>query len=86
MDGFRGDVCEFKTKQDHLLFVWELDPLIFNANGRLIEKNAIVDEQAIVRYSCSTMLNGEAIILGGTFLNFTRQVHLKLICISLDYQ
>ena len=59
-------------------------PYLFNADGKLIEKNAIVDDQASAYYSCSTMLNGEAIILGGTF-DFKRQVHLKLICISLNY-
>ena len=75
-DGFTGDFCEFKTKQDHLLFIHEKTPLVFNADGRLIEKSAVLDEQAEVRGSCSTMLNGEAIIFGGLdYTNIKRQVH-----------
>ena len=75
MDGFTGDFCEFKTEQDHLLFVHDKTPLIFNAEGRLIEENAVIDEQTDAFGSCSTMLNGEAIIFGG--LDLMRQVHLK---------
>ena len=76
-DGLTGDFCEFKTEQDHLLFVYENHPLAFNANGRLIEENAVIDQEAGAYYSCSTMLNGEAIIFGGLYSNFYRQVHLK---------
>ena len=77
-DGFTGDFCEFKTEQDHLLFVHRRTPLVFNADGRLIEENARIDNQAGAYLSCSTMLNGEAIILGGDPLTNTgRQVHLK---------
>ena len=76
MDGFTGDFCEFKTEQDHLLFVYEKSPLVFDANGRLIEANAIIDEQAYAYRSCSTMLNGEAIIFGGLFSN--NYLHLKV--------
>ena len=77
-DGFTGDFCEFKTQQDHLLFVYDITPLVFNADGRLIEENYVIDEQAEVWGSCSTMLNGEAIIFGGYYYtNFVRQVHLK---------
>ena len=74
-DGFTGDFCEFKTEQDHLLFVYRENPLVFNADGRLIEENAVIDEQAEAYGSCSTLLNGEAIIFGGN--NSKRQVHLK---------
>ena len=82
-DGFTGDFCEFKTEQDHLLFVggywnnFELEKLdlVLNADGRLIAENAVIDEQVEVYASCSTMLNGEAIIFGG--FNFKRQVDLK---------
>ena len=93
-DGFTGDFCEFKTEQDHLIFVtrsWNGSeyinnpPLVFNTDGRLIEENAVIDEQAGARGSCSTMLNGEAIIFGGRDSEIKRQVHLKLICISLKY-
>ena len=76
-DGFAGDFCEFQTEQDHLLYVYENDTLVFNADGRLIEENTVIDEQVEVRGSCSTMLNGEAIIFGGGYLNYNRQVHLK---------
>ena len=75
-DGFTGDFCEFKTEQDHLLFVHRETPLVFNADGILIEENAVIDGQVDVYASCSTMLNGEAIIFGG-YSNFDRQVHLK---------
>ena len=73
--GFTGDFCEFKTEQDHLLFIHRENPLVFNADGRLIEENAVIDEQAYAFGSCSTMLNGEAIILGGEW-PYYRQVHL----------
>ena len=73
-DGFKGDVCQFKTEQDHLLFIHEKTPLVFNADGRLIEENAVLDDQVSVYGSCSTMLNGEAIIFGGRNSNFERQV------------
>ena len=76
-DGFTGDFCEFKTEQAHLLFVWRNDPLVFNADGRLIEENAVIYEHAYARRSCSTMLNGEAIIFGGWDSNYYRQVNLK---------
>ena len=76
-DGFTGDFCEFKTEQDHLLFVYLETPLVFNADGRLIEENAVIDQQVNVYVSCSTMLNGEAIIFGGCNSNIERQVHFK---------
>ena len=81
-DGFTGDFCEFKTEQDHLLFVggysnWENFNLVFNADGRLIEKNTAIDKQVEVTDSCSTMFNGEAIIFGGSNSNVIRQVRLK---------
>ena len=62
----------------HLLFVHLDTPLVFNADGRLIEENAVINGQAKADESCSTMLNGEAIIFGGRWgLNYDRQVHLK---------
>ena len=75
-DGYTGDFCEFKIEQDHLLFVIEQATWIFDADGRLIEENAVIEEQADVYVSCSTMLNGEAILFGG-YSNLKRQVHLK---------
>ena len=76
-DGFAGDFCEFQTEQDHLLYVYENDTLVFNADGRLIEENAIIEVQTGSYGSCSTMLNGEAIIFGGLYPDIFRQVHLK---------
>ena len=83
MDGFTGDFCDFKTEQDHLLFVdseWENGeriniPFLFNADGRLIEENAVIDQQAGARFSCSTMLNGEAIIFAGSNYYINQQVN-----------
>ena len=84
LDGFTGDFCEFKTEQDHFLFVREkvfsekqLTHLVFNADGRLIEENAVFDEHTDVYGSCSAILNGEAVIFGGFNGNIFRQVHLK---------
>ena len=74
-DGFTGDFCQFKTEQDHLLFVSGSDLLVFNGDGRLIEKNVIMDAQVEVYGSCSTILNGEAIIFGGRESNIKRQVN-----------
>ena len=81
IDGFRGDFCEFKTDQKHLLFVYRRTPLVFNATGILIEENVdeeIIDERVDVHSSCSTMLKGEVIIFGGWHyeaLNIERQVN-----------
>ena len=77
MDGFTGDFCEIKTEQDDLLFIYRENPLVFDADGRLIEKNAVIDVEANAFGSCSTMLNGEAIIFGGGYSNYYRQVHFK---------
>ena len=45
-DGFTGDFCEFEIEQDHLLFIHDwTTPLVFNADGRLIEENVVIDEQ-----------------------------------------
>ena len=73
-EGFTGDFCEFKTEQDHLLFVNWGTPLVFNADGKLMEETAVIDEQVNVYGSCSTMLNGEAIIFGGWSSNIERQL------------
>ena len=79
VDGFTGDFCEFNVKQDHLLFVYHRNTdrtqSVFNRNGKLIAENAVIDGQVDVYGSCSTMLNGEAVIFGG--YNSNRQVRLK---------
>ena len=84
LGGFTGDFCEFKTEQDHLLFVDPDSRLVFNDDERLIEKNAVIDGEGDTEiyyrppgFSCSTMLNGEAIIFGNSNQNHFRQVHLK---------
>ena len=72
--GFTGIFCEYKTEQDHLLFLsstvndfgnFFIDKLIFDANGRLVGESPTSGEQSGVYRSCSTMLNGEALIFGG---------------------
>ena len=63
-DGFTGDFCEFKTEQNQLLFLRDYD-LIFNVDGQRIEKSFTFDDNAYASISCTTMLNGEALIFGG---------------------
>ena len=91
-NGFTGDFCQFKTEQDHLLFVSRYfngsdfinkPPLVFNADGTLIQGNAVIEQQAGAYGSCSTMLNGEAVIFGGAESNILRQVYLKKIAHKL---
>ena len=90
-NGFTGDFCEFKTEQDHLLFVDAKEdfdryppemiyiPLVFNADGRLTEENAVIQERAGGYLSCSTMLNGEAIVFGSSRVTGTnRKVNILL--------
>ena len=68
-DGFDGFFCEHKVEADRLLFISTTvndfgnqfeDKLIFNKNGRLVGESASIGEN-----SCSTMVNGEAVIFGG---------------------
>ena len=65
VDGFSGEFCEFKTDQDHLLLFDKINPLVFNGNGKLIDENAVNEDGVDFRGSCSTMLNCEAVIIGG---------------------
>ena len=78
VEGFTGDFCEFKAEQDHLLFVTtKYKPrtqFVFNSNGRLIGEEAVEDEHISAYGSCSTVFNGEAIIFGGWYGSFKRQV------------
>ena len=67
VDGFTGNFCEFKTEQDHLLFFITTTQFVFNADGKLIEESAVVDDQVTSYFSTSTVFNGEAIIFGGSF-------------------
>ena len=53
------------------------DSLVFNSDGRLIRKSASIDENSGAYRSCSTMVNGEAVIVGGNHdqpTNINRQV------------
>ena len=75
IDGYTGDFCEFKTEQNYLLFLHQETPLVFNADGNLIEENADIEGHVEVEGSCSTMLNGEPIIFGGK--NLEQQVQFK---------
>ena len=90
-NGFTGDFCEFKAEHDHLLFVATTvsdfenrfaDKLVFNSDGRLIGESASIGENSGAYRSCSTILNGEAIIFGGFHdesTNIYRQVNTKII-------
>ena len=94
VEGFTGDFCEFKTEQDHLLFVTakicdyqnlslptykSRTQFVFNSNGKLIGEKAVVDEVISPYGSCSTVFNGEAIIFGGWYTTFNRQVR-RIFC------
>ena len=95
-DGFSGDFCEFKTEQDHLSAIdyystspsLEFIQFIFNPDGsrpgRPMKKKTVVDENAGAWFFCSTMFNGESVIIGG-IRGLHRQVHFKNINISLKY-
>ena len=86
VNGFTGDFCEFKIEQDTLLFAHDSSQFVFATNGRLIQDYTAIDDSGIISGSCSTMLNGEAIIFGGDSIICTtgeciilvRQVHLKI--------
>ena len=78
VDGFTGEFCEFKTEHDHILvFDWN-NPLVFNGNGQLIDEYAVIEDEVDVYRSCSTMLNGEAVIFGGWESRYNRQVLFKI--------
>ena len=56
------------------------DTLVFNENGRLIGESASIGENSGAYRSCSTMVNGEAVIFGGNHdepTNINRQVHFE---------
>ena len=88
-DGFDGTFCEHKVEADHLLFIRTTvndfgdqfqDKLVFNESGRLLDESAPIGENSGAYMSCSTMVNGEAVIFGGNLnrpTNMIRQVHFK---------
>ena len=45
VDGFKGDFCESKTEQDHLLFFSRRNiQYVFNADGELIEERSVGEQ------------------------------------------
>ena len=57
------------------------DKLVFNETGRLIGESASIGENSGAYRSCSTMVNGEAVIFGGnhdTPTDIKRQVNLTI--------
>ena len=48
--------------------------LILNENGNTIDTGFLIGENAYAYKSCSTVLNGEAIIFGGWPSEYYRQV------------
>ena len=70
--GFLGVFCETIVDQNQFLFLHENSQLLFDRNGQL-NSNAKLDEGIEVFGSCSTFLNGEALIFGGRY-GFYRQV------------
>ena len=56
-----------------------VDKLIFSSDGRLIGESASIGENSGAYRSCSTMVNGEAVIFGGNHeepTNINRQVNI----------
>ena len=82
--------CEHKVEAVHLLFISTTvndfenqfaDKLVFNENGRLIGESASIGENSGAYRSCSTMVNGEAVIFGGNHdqpTNINRQVNIAI--------
>ena len=90
VDGFDGIFCEYKLEADHLLFISTTvndfenrfnDKLVFDLTGRLVDESASIGENSGAYRSCSTMVNGEAVIFGGNHkspTNITRQVNIGI--------
>ena len=56
------------------------DKLVFNEQGKLIGESASIGENTGAYRSCSTLVNGEAVIFGGNHdapTNINRQVHFQ---------
>ena len=70
-DGFTGDFCEFKTEQNKLLYINDKNGFVMDEKGQILDRSLSFDDNIGVIKSCSTMLNGEAVIFGGSD---TRQV------------
>ena len=74
LDGFNGDFCEFKTEQNQLLYLDWMSGFLFDDEGQLIKERLTFGENVGAYDSCFTMLNGEAVIFGGSFYDIRRQV------------
>ena len=70
-NGFTGDFCEFKTEQNKLLYINDKNGFVMDEKGQILDRSLSFDDNIGVIKSCSTMLNGEAVIFGGSD---TRQV------------
>ena len=76
--------CEHKKESNHLLYLNTGNDqdisLIFNENGNSIDTGFLIGENAYAFGSCSTVLNGEAIIFGGGWptSEYYRQVKYKI--------
>ena len=77
LNGFTGDFCEFKTDQNELLYLETNNAFVFNDLGQPIKESLTLDYDVGASFSCSTMLNGEAVVFGGSggrSRRFNRQV------------
>ena len=74
-EGFTGKFCEYKKGANNLLLLKLNQTLMFNDEGSVIENTQSVIEGNIeILRSCSTMLNGQAIIFGGKWTKNEREV------------
>ena len=71
---FTGDFCEFKTEQNQLVYINDINGFVFNDEGQRIETRFTINNNAQAESSCFTMLNGEAVIFGSFRDNNERQV------------
>ena len=77
-NGFTGDFCEFEAEQNQLLYLGINEGSVFTDDVQLIQKSLAFDDNVEPCGSCFTMLNGEAVIFGGTFWQVNNQtVHFS---------
>ena len=79
--GFTGQFCEQKEELNNLLFVKLEKTLIFDADGNIIQDNVYIESNLSIQRACSTILNGEATIFGGSTygVDNSRQVRIMKI-------
>ena len=63
--GFTGQFCDQKEEFDNLLYIELNKTLIFDPDGYIIDDNFYIESGLSIYRSCSTILNGEALIFGG---------------------